>query len=130
VDIGSKRRLLFEPFQPIVPTAISSFMVGSSAVNFTVETLVGVVRQKRQRLAHGLQLRDAIHAALDDGRELDHYRVAWIKDSVVRLFGELEEIARDFNRDHPDDCCSVHDFCDVLASAIGTLKMRIDGDDN
>lgn len=89
---------------------------------FTTNVLINALHSHAAKLKHGSELRDEIHEALASGVEPNHYRVEWIKDSVVQIFGQLEEIAREFNRNHPEDRCSTEDYNDILASALATLR--------
>jgi len=92
-------------------------------VAFVQKTLLDAQSHQNRRLKNGLALRAQIGAALNgDGPEPDHYRVEWLRASTKRMLSLLGDIAREFNKTHPEDACSTHDFVDILATTIGQIK--------
>lgn len=98
-------------------------------LQFTQNTLVSALNRYNKRIRRGRQIRLSIHDTIEKtGVQPDHYRVAWLKDSVLRVFHELEAIALTFNTEHDDDCCSATDLADVLSSALATLREEFADD--
>jgi hypothetical protein len=98
-------------------------------VDFTLNTLSSALHQYKERVNRGRQIRLSIHESIEQtGKTPEHYRVDWLKNSVVRIFHELEAIALDFNTEHTDDCCSSNDLADVLSSALATMREEFDED--
>lgn len=89
----------------------------------SVLILRNVLKTHAQRLNHGAKLRGLLADSLNAGTEpTDNYRLEWIRDSVDVVMGALELSARQFNGDHPDDCCSAQDLMDVLTNCIASFK--------
>lgn len=76
----------------------------------------------KERLEHGLRLREKMGEQLARGEKPTGYRPEWLRLTALRIIRELHEAGKEFNEEHPDDLISTHDLYDVLASAIGMLK--------
>jgi hypothetical protein len=96
--------------------------IKSDQISFTSRVLGSVVLDNNTRLQNGLRMREQIHDQLEAGTEPDHYRVDWIRQTVLKLFDVLEEQAREFNEEHPNDLISSKDLGDALVSAVRTLS--------
>lgn len=94
-------------------------MTEQERIEFTVSTFVNILRDNSLRLQRAEQRREHALAGLDQGHE--NYRIVWIKDSVIRVLGTLEEIAREFNEGNPAEVCTLQDFGDILQSTLRTL---------
>ncbi len=101
-------------------------MTTEEQISFTVSAFLSVLDDSARRIKRSTRLRDQIHEALMRGDEPDHYRVEWMRESVVEIFSLLETIATKFNEAHPDDVCTSQDFEDLLASTLATLNSARD----
>lgn len=102
-------------------------MDAAAEIEFTQSTFNGIMRREAQRLSTGATLRRYMHDQLELGNPVDHYRLEWIKKSVMRLIVCLHEIGKEFNEAHPNDKVSGADFLDILQSTYRTVSMRAGG---
>lgn len=89
-------------------------------IDFTVNTLLTVVRTGNTKLHNAVKRREETYDAIQRGEET--YRTKWIQDSVMRVVDTLLVISADFDAQYPDECCSAQDLGDILASTIATLR--------
>lgn len=53
------------------------------------------------------------------------YRVAWMEQTVTKIFHLMGDSAAEFNRKYPFDRISVQDLSDVIATSWNRLKRHI-----
>lgn len=95
-------------------------------IEFVKETLKKLIASNQNRLLNSYNSREKIKNQLDQGELPDDYRVEFIIESSWRVIDLLEIIAKEFNEQHPNDLCSVHDFLDILATTMNKLKQATD----
>jgi hypothetical protein len=94
----------------------TAFIVGVFA------EVVGRKTSDETRLSYGSRLRQEVQKAIQEGKVLDHYRYKWLNDSANDIIDFLQDIAKGFDTDHPNDMCSAQDLLDILAVAHSRLK--------
>lgn len=80
--------------------------------------LYRAVTDQKVKLAFGSRKRTENREALEKGTPLENYRMDWLRESRGKCVSFLQQLAAEFNRDHPHDCASVQDLMDVLSSTI------------
>ena len=93
--------------------------------------IVGVLSEAVERgssnatkLANATRLRKKVHAAIQSGEVLDHYRYKWLNDQSHALIELLQIMAAEFDEAHPADICSVQDLIDIMSVASTKLRQR------
>ncbi len=94
-------------------------------IEATVTTLVNVIRHQERRLRNAMAMRKTIGEALARGEDPVHYRLDFIRSSVLRVNDALAECARQFDEEHPDDRCSAADFIDILATTRHRMESAL-----
>jgi len=84
----------------------------------TVQAFRDLTLVNKMLLEKGEKAREQMRARLSAGQSPDHYRYEWILENVDLLRDVLYDIAVDFNREHPDDRCSLTDLKDVLVTLL------------
>ncbi len=92
-------------------------------IDATVTTFINVIRHQERRLRNAAALRKVLGEALDRGEDPAHYRLEFLRTSVLRVNDALAECARQFDAEHPDDRCSAADFIDILATTMHRLQV-------
>jgi hypothetical protein len=88
------------------------------------QVFIELINDSNRRLKHGLKLRQEIADALDRGETPTGYRVDLLRLGAVALVNKLEEIGKQFNKDHPNDQFSLGDVLDILATATALVQKK------
>ncbi len=90
-------------------------------IEYSVGVLTRVLKSEQQRVRTGIAVRQLIRDRVAKGLKTDHYRVDWLRTSMIRLTTVLEVFAREFNEAHPKDKVSNHDLVDLLTDCISAI---------
>lgn len=94
-------------------------MTDAEKMQYATSVFVAMVSEREDRLARGVRLREAMHEQIERGEKPTGYRADWLKQAALKLVRQLQQMASEFDKDHPDDKCSVADLLDVLATTQG-----------
>lgn len=85
-------------------------------LEFVAETIAQAVEkaQTTSRVQRGIELRAQMHAVLATGATPDHYRWAWLSQSMDRTLEFVRGLCREFSDAHPDDMATNLDLTDIL----------------
>lgn len=97
-------------------------MLKSEKIEFILDVMKRVATSQTVRLQNGARMRDEIRQAIQRGERPKGYRVAWLQESGYEVIKTLTKIAKQFDKEHPQDKASVQDLMDVLSTTMFLLK--------
>lgn len=84
----------------------------------TTQAFRDLMLTNKMLLEKGEKARERMRQRIAAGQSPDHYRYEWILENVDLLQDVMYDIAVDFNREHPDDRCSLADMKDILVTLL------------
>lgn len=91
-------------------------------LTFITEVFQTLVNKNNKSIQKSVETRKELSEQIKRGEEPTGERAEWIRASAHRLVNELEQIAKDFNEEYPDQRCSAQDLMDVLATTTAWFK--------
>jgi hypothetical protein len=93
-------------------------------IESSVETLTAILRHEHRRAATGATMRTHLHKQIELGNDPEHYRMDWLRESVLEIMEHLQIIADNFNRTHDNDKASIGDMLDILHSTAKNIRTK------
>jgi hypothetical protein len=77
---------------------------------------------EKNRYQKGQLIRKEVFNRIQQGEDVNNYRIEFIRDAVYKLFNLMEDLSFEFNKAHPEDRFTMNDVGDVLATALKLIK--------
>jgi hypothetical protein len=97
-------------------------MASKTKIDFISNVFTTLVTTNVDRLRTGYKRREIMHKDIAAGKEPTGYRADFLRSSVKKVVGLLDDLAVEFNTLYQDDRISLHDFTDILQTTINYIK--------
>lgn len=97
-------------------------MTNKEKAQFASKVFCKLLSGHSDKLQKANQSRNKIVEQINNGQKPTGYRYKFLKDSSWKVVDLLAELALQFNKEHPDDVCTVLDFVDILNTTIHRIE--------